>query len=325
MSLMQAGYYDEARAWRDWLIRAVAGMPEEMQIMYGVAGERRLMEWQAPWLPGYENSRPVNIGNAAFAQRQLDVYGEVMDALHEGRLGGLPHSETGWSLQTALLAHLGKIWCEPDEGIWEIRGPRRHFTHSKVMAWVAFDRAVKDACRFGMEGPVEHWAAIRDRIHAEVLEKGFDRELGSFVQAYGSKTLDASLLLIPLLGFLPAGDPRMKGTLAAIEQRLVVDGFVLRYDTMATDDGLSGGEGAFLACNFWLVDNLVLAGRRAEARALFERLLALRNDVGLLAEEYDPVRKRQVGNFPQAFSHIALANTAANLTSSEGPGQRRSR
>ena len=313
LTLMDAGYYDEAAAWRDWLLRAVAGSPAQVQIMYGLGGERHLREWSIPWLPGYEGSRPVRIGNAASDQLQHDVFGEVLDALYLGRRGGLPASADSWNLQRALVAHLEGVWALPDYGIWEVRGERQHFTHSKVMAWVALDRAVKAVEEFGRDGPLDRWRALRAHIHDEVCRYGFDPELGAFTQAYGSKQLDASLLLLPLVGFLPPGDARVRGTVEAIERRLMVDGLVLRYDTSGTDDGLPAGEGAFLACSFWLADALVLLGRKADARRLFERLLALRNDVGLLAEEYDPRLKRQVGNFPQAFSHLALVDTAMNL------------
>jgi GH15 family glucan-1,4-alpha-glucosidase len=324
ISLMDAGYYEEAAAWREWLLRAVAGSPWQMQIMYGLAGERRLSEWEVPWLPGYEGSRPVRIGNAAFGQLQLDVFGEVMDALHQARCGGLAAREVGWALQRNLIEHLETIWDQADDGIWEVRGPRLHFTHSKVMAWVALDRAVRSIERFGLDGPLDRWRGLRQRIHDEVCQNGFDAELGSFVQAYGSKQLDASLLMIPLVGFLPASDPRICGTVAAIRRRLTIeDTFVLRYDTKKVADGLPPGEGAFLACSFWLADNLVLLGHYDEARQLFERLLALRNDVGLLSEEFDPVTHRQLGNFPQAFSHIALANTARNLSTYTRPAERR--
>lgn len=323
LSLLDAGYVEEARAWRDWLLRAVAGSPAQMQIMYGVAGERRLTEWEAGWLPGYAGSRPVRVGNAAAAQFQLDVYGELMDVLHQAREAGLAASEAGWALQRALVGHVEAVWDRPDDGIWEVRGGQQHFIHSKVMAWVALDRAVKSAEHFGLDGPVAHWRDVRARIHAEVCAKGFDPGLGSFVQSYGSRHLDASLLLIPLVGFLPPEDSRVCGTVAAVERHLMADGLVLRYDTEATADGLPPGEGAFLACSFWLADNLALQGRRAEARALFERLLALRNDVGLLAEEYDPRTRRQLGNFPQALSHLALTNTARNLSMAVGPAERR--
>src|SRR5712675_934951 len=322
LALMHAGFYDEARAWRDWLLRAVAGSPDQLQIMYGLGGERRLFEWEVPWLGGYEGSRPVRIGNAAVNQIQLDVYGEILDALYLAHSHGLPPHKHGDAVGTVLLKHLARIWDQPDEGIWEVRGPPQHFTHSKVMAWVAFDRAIKISERLGADW-AERWRQLRDEIHADVCEKAFDRELGSFVQAYGSKALDASLLLLPLVGFLPPTDPRMIGTVKAIEERLVVDGLVLRYDTGEGVDGLPSGEGAFLACSFWLADNYILQGRTAEARGLFERLLGLTNDLGLLAEEYDPRAKRQVGNFPQAFSHVALVNTAFNLTRSEGPAEQR--
>jgi GH15 family glucan-1,4-alpha-glucosidase len=313
VALGSAGYYDEARDWRDWLLRAVAGRPDQLQIMYGLAGERCLPEWEVPWLPGFEGAHPVRIGNAAATQLQLDVYGEIADAIFQAKLHGLPSHPRGEAIARAQCEHLETIWREPDDGIWEMRGPPQHFTHSKVMAWVAFDRAVKSAEQLGREGPIGRWRAIRDEIHADVCRNGFDLELGSFVQAYGSKTLDASLLLLPIVGFLPPSDSRIIGTLRTIEHRLMVDGFVLRYDTRETEDGLPPGEGAFLACSFWFVDNLVLQGRLHEAHAMFERLLALRNDVGLLAEEYDSRSQCQMGNFPQAFSHVALVNTAYNL------------
>jgi GH15 family glucan-1,4-alpha-glucosidase len=313
LALMDAGYFDEAAAWRDWLLRAAAGSPSQLQIMYGLAGEHVLREWEIDWLPGYEGSKPVRVGNAAFGQLQLDVFGEVMDALHQGRRGGLSRSLESWGLQQALIKHLATIWQQPDQGMWEVRGGPQHFTYSKVMAWVAVDRAIKSAEEFRHDEVIDSWRALRQQIYDEVCEKGFDRELGAFVQAYGSKLLDASTLMIPLVGFLPADDPRVKSTVEQIEKRLLVDGLVLRYDSVATDDGLPGGEGAFLACSFWLADNYVLLGRLDDARQLFERLLALRNDVGLLAEEYDPRAKRQLGNFPQAFSHIALIDTALNL------------
>lgn len=323
LALMDAGYYEEARNWRDWLLRAVAGSPSQLQIMYGVAGERRLMEWEADWLPGYENSRPVRIGNEAYRQLQIDVFGEIMDALHQARAGGLPPVPATWSLQRQLLDFLERIWEQPDYGIWEVRGPPQHFTHSKIMAWVAFDRAIKDAETYGFEAPLDHWKVVRDRIHDDVCTKGFDPELNSFVQAYGSKHLDASALLIPELGFLPANDPRVHGTIAAIERTLLRDGFVLRYNTEQTDDGLPPGEGAFLACSFWLVNAYAMIGRREEAIEMFERLLSLANDVGLLAEEYDPRAKRQVGNFPQGFSHLSLIVTAFNLAYGDKPSEQR--
>jgi GH15 family glucan-1,4-alpha-glucosidase len=324
LSLMNAGYYDEAKMWRDWLLRAAAGSPSQIQIMYGIRGERRLTEWQVPWLPGYENSQPVRIGNAAHNQLQLDIFGEVMDALHQARKGGLGGHEAGWAMQREFLKHLEKIWREPDEGLWEVRGPRQHFTHSKAMAWLAFDRAIKSAEAFGMPGDVERWRAIRADIHNDVCTKGFSVELGSFVQAYGSKQLDASSLLLPAIGFLPADDARIRGTVAAIERDLVVGGLVRRYDTETSADGLPPGEGLFLACSFWLVDAYVMLGRRDDAVALFERLLALRNDLGLLSEQYEPISRRLVGNFPQAFSHLALVNSASNLSQSRKPAEQRS-
>ncbi|MER2269257.1 glycoside hydrolase family 15 protein [Methylobacterium oxalidis] len=317
LALMNAGYYDEARAWREWLLRAVAGSPAQLQIMYGLAGERHLREWEVGWLPGYEGSRPVRIGNAAAAQLQLDVFGEVIDALHQARHGGLAENPEAWALQKALAAYLETVWDQPDEGIWEVRGGRKHFVHSKVMAWVALDRMVKTAAEFGWDGPVARWRSLRARIHTDVCRQGFNPEVGAFVQSYGSRTLDASLLLLPVVGFLPASDPRIRATVRAVERDLMVDGFVLRYRTEETQDGLPPGEGAFLPCSFWLADNWLLQGRREEAQALFERLLALRNDVGLLAEEYDPRAKRQLGNFPQAFSHLALIGTALNLSPAE--------
>ena len=326
LALMHTGYHQEADDWRKWLLRAVAGSPEQMQIMYGLAGERRLVEWECGWLPGYEGSKPVRIGNAAVDQLQLDVYGEVMDALYQARQGSLKADKTAWGLQRALTRHLEDAWAEPDAGIWETRGPLRHFTFSKVMCWVAFDRAVKTLEKNGDDaGLLKRWRAIRDQIHREVCTKGFDVAQNSFVQAYGSKTLDASLLLIPLVGFLPHDDPRIAGTIAAIRQQLVIDGFVRRYLPGPRQDGLPPDEGVFLACSFWLADNLILQGKRDEAQTLFERLLSLRNDVGLLAEEYDPAAKRQIGNFPQAFTHVALINTALNLTRSTNPIAKRSK
>jgi GH15 family glucan-1,4-alpha-glucosidase len=324
LALMNAGFYEEARAWREWLLRAAAGAPAQMQIMYGLAGERRLTEYDVEWLPGYEGSRPVRIGNAAHGQLQLDVYGEVMDALHQAREGGLPSSPAEWAFQRALLEHLEGVWRQPDQGLWEVRGAPRHFTYSKVMAWVAFERGVRAVKKLGVEGPVERWAAQCLEIHAEVCAKGFDAARGSFVQSYGSHELDASLLMLPMVGFLPPEDPRVRGTIAAVERELLVDGFLLRYDTRSGADGLPAGEGAFLACTFWLVDAYVLTGRLDDARRLFERLLSLRNDVGLLSEEYDPVSGRLLGNFPQAFSHIALINSAHNLTGAHKPAEQRS-
>jgi GH15 family glucan-1,4-alpha-glucosidase len=317
-ALLGLGFVDEAELWRAWLVRAVAGSPDDLQIMYGVGGERRLDEYEVPGLPGYEGSAPVRIGNAAAGQVQLDVYGEVLDALYVARKAGLAFDATSWSLECAMIAHLETIWQQPDDGIWEVRGGRRHFTHSKVMAWVAFDRAIRSAVEFGLEGPVERWRATRAAIHAQVCEQGFDAGQNSFVQSYGSTALDASLLLIAIVGFLPPRDPRIVGTLAAIERGLLRHGLVLRYDTAQAKDGLPPGEGAFLACSFWLADNFILQGRLDEAQALFDRLLSFRNDVGLLAEEYDPVAGRQLGNFPQAFSHLALINTALSLRSHDG-------
>ena len=324
LALMNAGYFEEALAWRDWLLRATMGSPSQIQIMYGLRGERRLTERQVHWLAGYENSAPVRIGNAAHNQRQLDIFGEVMDALHQARKGGLPQMDAGWDLQQALLAHLEKIWVERDNGIWEVRCGREHFTFSKVMAWVAFDRAIRSAESFKLPGPVDHWRKIRDHIHNDICERGFDNEVVSFVRSYGSKELDASLLLLPALGFLPPEDPRIRATVGAIERELVVDGLVLRYDTQKSEDGLPAGEGFFLACSFWLVDAYLMLGRRDEAVTLFERLLALRNDVGLLSEEYEPRSQRLVGNFPQAFSHLALVNSASNLAHYRKPAEQRS-
>jgi GH15 family glucan-1,4-alpha-glucosidase len=318
-ALLESNFVEEADAWRQWLVRAIAGSPEQLQIMYGVAGERRLDEWTIPWLPGYENSAPVRIGNAAAGQVQLDVYGEVMAALYYGRTRGLPTDDTLWGLECALIGHLRQIWDQPDDGIWEVRGGRRQFTHSKVMAWVAVDRAIRSAELYGLQAPLDDWRGWRQQIHDQVCAQGFDAGRNAFVQYYGGSTLDASLLTIALVGFLPVTDPRVQGTIAAIERDLLRDGFVIRYDTALGDDGLPQGEGAFLACSFWLADNYVLLGRLEDARALFEKLVALANDVGLLAEEYDPAAKRQVGNFPQAFSHIALINTAYNLSGALGP------
>ena len=324
LALMNAGHYGEAQAWRDWLLRAAAGSPSQIQIMYSIAGERWLREGTIPWLPGYEGSAPVRIGNAAASQLQLDVFGEVMDALFQARVGGIAFSRHDWCMQRALLTHLESIWREPDEGIWEVRGGRRHFTHSKIMSWVAFDRGIRTIECFGLDGPVERWRREREAIHREVCEHGFDRSLGSFTQSYGARRLDASALLIPTVGFLPPEDPRVAGTVAAIERDLLRDGLVLRYDTAATEDGLPEGEGAFLACSFWLVDAYLMLGRRDDATRLFERLITLRNDVGLLAEEYDCRSGRQLGNFPQAFSHIAMINAIQNLARTRKPTEQRS-
>jgi GH15 family glucan-1,4-alpha-glucosidase len=320
IALIKSGYTDEAAAWRQWLLRAIAGAPENLQIMYGLGGERRLLEYEVPWLDGYEGSKPVRIGNGAAGQLQLDVYGEVLDALATARLAGLPRDTNSWDLQRNLVRHLGEIWDQPDSGIWEVRGDPRHFTYSKVMAWVAMDRAVQAVERFGHPGDAKLWKSIRDKIHADVCAQGFDHKRNAFTQSYNSPELDASLLLMPQVGFLPPDDPRIIGTVEAIQRELTQDGFVLRYEMPAHDeavhevDGLRGGEGTFLACSFWLADDLHLIGRQDEARALFEELLKLRNDVGLLAEEYDPRYGRQVGNFPQAYSHIALINSALHLS-----------
>jgi GH15 family glucan-1,4-alpha-glucosidase len=323
LAMMEAGYYDEAQAWRDWLHRAVAGSPDQIQIMYGLGGERRLTEWEVPWLPGYESSRPVRIGTAASSQLQLDVYGEVMDALYHAREGGLDVPESTWDMQVLMLDHLDQIWQQADEGMWEVRGGRRQFTFSKVMAWVALDRAVRSIECQGLQGPLDRWRALRDQIHDTVCRHGFDPEQNSFIQSFEDKELDASLLMMPLVGFLPPDDPRVRGTIAAIERDLMVDGLVRRYRTEAGKDGLPPGEGTFLACSFWLADNYILQGRHEDARELFERLLALRNDVGLLSEEYEVHAGRLVGNFPQAFSHVALINTAHNLTKLHGPARLR--
>ena len=322
-ALMIGGYTDEAIAWRDWLLRAVAGDPSTLHIMYGVEGTRRLPELELPWLPGYEGSRPVRTGNAAVDQLQLDVYGEVMDALHLSRRVGIEPDAASWALQKALVTFLERAWCQPDEGIWEVRGPRRHFTHSKVMAWVAFDRAVKAVERYGLGGPVDRWRQLRTEVHREVCQRGFDAGRNTFTQSYGSRELDASLLMVPLVGFLPADDPRVIGTVQAIERDLLRNGFVQRYHTQEHVDGLPAGEGAFLACTFWLADNYELQGRHQEARGLFDRVLALCNDLGLLSEQYDPDLARQLGNFPQAFSHVMLINTARNLSRPHGPAEER--
>jgi GH15 family glucan-1,4-alpha-glucosidase len=318
-ALMLGGYIDEACAWREWLLRAVAGKPSQLNIMYGLSGERRLTELELGWLPGYAGSAPVRIGNAAWAQLQLDVYGELMDAMHLARRSGLAPDENAWRVQRALTEFLESAWSEPDNGIWEMRGPKRHFTHSKVMAWVAVDRMIKGVERFGLDGPVERWRKLRSNIHEEVCRKGFDHEQNTFVQYYGGKELDASLLMIALVGFLPAGDVRVRGTVEAIERDLMSNGFVLRYRTNPDIDALPPGEAAFLACSFWLADNFALVGRHEDARRLFERLLTLCNDVGLLSEGYDPANRRLLGNFPQALSHLALVNTAFNLSRVTGP------
>jgi GH15 family glucan-1,4-alpha-glucosidase len=322
-SLMESGYREEAKAWRDWLMRAIAGSPDSMQIMYGAAGERRLNEFELPHLSGYSDSRPVRVGNAASDQLQLDVYGEVLDSLYQARRVGLVADDNVWNLEMALIRHLESIWCKPDEGIWEVRGGRREFTWSKVMTWVAFDRAVRTIEEFGVHGPLQRLRAVREQIRREIETRGFDPQLNSFVQSFGAKEVDASLLLIPQVGFLCPDDPRVKGTVAAVEKYLMRDGFVERYNSESPVDGLQGREGVFLACSFWLVDSYVLQGRNSDALALFERLLALRNDVGLLSEEYDPGARRLVGNFPQALSHVALVNTMLNLSRANKPAEHR--
>lgn len=324
-ALLLSGFTAEACAWRDWLLRAVAGDPEKLQIMYGAAGERRLEEMEVDWLPGYEDSKPVRIGNAAFSQFQLDVYGEVIDLMHQARCAGIEAPPHAWALERKLLKFLETAWHEPDEGIWEVRGPRQHFTHSKLMAWVAFDRAVKAVEQFEKEGPVEYWREQRDALREEICTRGFNREKNAFVQVYDGDVLDGSLLMVPLVGFLPPDDERVRGTVAAIERELLVDGFVLRYrsEDHSHVDGLPPGEGAFLLCTFWLADNYALACRWEEARAIYERLVALCNDLGLLAEQVDPKSGRMLGNFPQAFSHVGLVNTARNLSREGGPAHQR--
>jgi GH15 family glucan-1,4-alpha-glucosidase len=324
-SLINCGFMTEAAAWRNWLLRAAAGDPAKLQTMYGAAGERRLPELLLDWLPGYEGSRPVRTGNAAVKQFQLDVYGEVIDALHVARHAGLEPDASAWELEKVILDFVEKAWREPDEGIWEVRGPQRHFVHSKVLAWVAFDRSLKSAEAFGLAGPVDRWREVRREIHDDVCANGFNEALGTFTQYYGATDVDASLLQIPLVGFLPCTDKRVRGTIATVERELYEDGFLHRYRTRGDGDvdGLPEGEGAFLACSFWLADVYILQGRHDEARALFERLLALTNDLGLLAEEVDVLTGRQLGNFPQAFSHVSLINTARNLTNSHGPAKER--
>ncbi len=327
-AMLSSGYHQEAKAWREWLVRAVAGDPKDMQIMYGLDGSRRLVEYELPWLAGYANSRPVRVGNAASEQVQLDVYGEVMDALELSRAAGLAVDEDAWSFQQVIMNYLEGHWTDPDNGIWEIRGDRQHFTHSKVMCWVAADRAIQGVERWGLEGPVDKWKATRDAIRADVLEHGYDADRGTFVQAYGSSQVDAALLLIPSVGFLAGDDPRVLGTIEAVQRELQHDGFLRRYltqDDARSVDGLSGEEATFLVCTFWLADALCLAGRTDEARETYERILALRNDVGLLSEEYDVHARRLIGNVPQAYSHIGVVNTANNLTGAHGPAHRRAR
>ena len=317
-ALMGAGYTEEAGQWRDWLQRSIAGSAAQIQIMYGLHGERRLDEWEVPWLDGYQGAKPVRIGNAASAQVQLDVFGEVLECLHQARHHGLKPPRHAWELQRGIVEYLCTIWDKPDEGMWEVRGGAKHFTFSKVMAWVSLDRMIRDAQRYHLAGDLTKWSALREQIRGDILTKGFDQDRNTFVQSYGGRDLDASLLLIPTVGFLPADDPRMIGTVAAIERELLIDGFVQRYQTGSGVDGLAPGEGAFLACTFWLANAYSRQGRQREAEALFERMLDLRNDVGLLAEEYDPITKRQVGNFPQAFSHVALVSSALTLSARVG-------
>jgi len=324
-ALLLSGYREEAGAWRDWLLRSAAGRPEDLQSLYGVDGDRVRTEFAMPWLPGYEGAKPVRVGNAASAQLQLDVFGELLDALSLARAAGLPGSADAWRFEVALLAFLERSWTRPDHGIWETRGDKRHFTHSKVMVWVAFDRAIQDVERYGLAGPLARWRKLRDRIHADVCRQGFDAKRNTFVQYYGASEVDASLLLIPQVGFLPPRDPRVLGTIRAIERDLLVDGLVMRYRTLPALEQAPPHEGRFLACSFWLADALALSGRNGAAQRLFKRLLGLCNDVGLLAEEYDPVRRRMLGNFPQALSHLALVNTARNLARPGGPAEHRSR
>ena len=322
-ALLSSGFIEEACCWRDWLLRSCAGQASQMQVIYGIGGERLLPESTLPWLSGYEKSAPVRVGNAAHTQIQLDIFGEIMDAMYSAGRSGLPAESEAWALQRGMIEYMEKSWDQPDEGMWEIRGPAQQFTHSKVMAWVALDRAVRGAEEMGLDGPLDRWRALRQQIHAEVCEKGFDRQRNTFVQAFGSKHMDASLLMIPQVGFLKPDDPRVAGTIAAIEKDLLVDGFLMRYDTGGKVDGLPPGEGAFLACTFWYADALHLVGRDDDAHRVFDRLLTVCNDVGLLAEEYDPVAKRQLGNFPQAFSHVGLVNTAHNLGQNHGPAKQR--
>ena len=312
-AFLNAGYRDEARHWRDWLLRAAAGVPSELSIMYGLGGERRLYENELPWLNGFHHSQPVRIGNGAHTQFQLDVYGELMDSFHLARKVGFEHDGVSWRVQKKIVQFLESCWKKPDHGIWEVRGEPQHFVNSKVMVWVAVDRAIQAVERFGYSGPIDAWKKFREEVHHEICEKGFNSELGSFTQAYGSKAIDASLMALPMVGFLPADDPRILGTIKQVEKKLLKDGFVLRYLNEETQDGLPGTEGAFLACTLWLADNYIMQGRRAEAKVLFERVLSAANDVGLLSEEYDPKARALLGNFPQGFSHMALINTAFNF------------
>jgi GH15 family glucan-1,4-alpha-glucosidase len=319
LALMNSGYTEEASAWHNWLLRAVAGAPAHMQIMYGIMGQRRLLEWEAGWLPGYEGAQPVRVGNAAHAQLQLDVYGELIDAFHQSRMAELELDKGSWAVECAVLEHLAEVWDQPDHGIWERRGEGRHYVTSKVMTWVGFDRGIKSAEKFGFKAPLDRWRSLRDAIHRDVCENGFDREQNSFVESYGSQLLDASILLLPSVGFLPASDPRVLGTLAAIERHMMRDGFVLRHDPREISDEKQPIEGAFLACSLWLADAFVLAGEIAKAQAVFDRVVAVANDLGLLAEEFDSGEGRQTGNFPQALTHIALINTAHNLSDASKP------
>ncbi|HTE97108.1 MAG TPA: glycoside hydrolase family 15 protein [Bradyrhizobium sp.] len=319
LALMNSGYTEEASAWHNWLLRAVAGSPANMQIMYGIMGQRRLLEWEAGWLPGYEGARPVRIGNAAHAQLQLDVYGELIDAFHQSRMAELELDEGSWALECAVLQHLADVWDQPDHGIWERRGEGRHYVSSKVMTWVAFDRGIKSAEKFGFDAPLDRWRTLRDTICREVCDKGFNREQNAFVESYGSQLLDASILLLPAVGFLPTSDPRVRGTIEAIEKYMMRDGFVLRHDPREISEERQPIEGAFLACTLWLADAYVLSGEIAKAQALFDRVVGIANDLGLLAEEFDSGEGRQTGNFPQALTHIALINTAHNLSDAKQP------
>ena len=322
LALMNSGYYDEAMAWHNWLLRSVAGAPENMQIMYGILGQRRLIEWEAGWLPGYEGARPVRIGNAAHAQLQLDVYGELLDVFHQSRMAKLKLDDGSWAMECQFLKHLANIWDQPDSGIWEIRGDGKHYVSSKVMTWVAFDRAIKSAEHFGFKAPLDQWKTLRETIHRDVCMKGFDKKQNAFVESYGAEVLDASILLLPSVGFLPPSDPRVEGTIAAVEKYLMRDGFVLRHDPRRVSDEKEPIEGAFLACTLWLADAYVLAGQIDKADRLFDRVVAIANDLGLLAEEYDTGAGRQTGNFPQALTHIALINTAHNLSTAKAPAEK---
>jgi GH15 family glucan-1,4-alpha-glucosidase len=322
LALMNSGYTEEASAWYNWLLRAAAGSPANMQIMYGIMGQRRLLEWEADWLPGYEGAKPVRVGNAAHAQLQLDVYGELMDAFHQSRMAALQLDDESWALGRAVLEHLAEVWDQPDHGIWERRGAGKHYVSSKVMTWVAFDRGIKSAEKFGLDAPLERWRILRDEICRDVCDKGFDARQNTFVESYGSQLLDASILLLPAVGFLPASDPRVLGTIAAIERHMMRDGFVLRHDPREISDEKQPVEGAFLACSLWLADAYVLSGEIDKAQALFDRVVAVANDLGLLAEEYDSGVGRQTGNFPQALTHIALINTAHNLSDAGKPKEK---